>query len=260
MDNKRRDELMKRLTTRKKKLAVAIIDELAEEYSKTIVSEIDVTSFPYSIDDIIDFEEFDVIFFDSSYKQGGVSSIDILEKLIQRNPELEEKCRVLIGKDIIEWGRHNDPEIKELVARVKSLPNIVYGEDHGSKIELMIRLIEQVGRKKDIEVPKKAPEGICRKEVLQAVKPYLEQIEKNLNEQKELGTSIRGALRGIEPENEYERNIIKYAQGVAGLFTDNRHIISQEYYFLSRAYKTAEKSRNAAAEEAVKKEEQGQDK
>lgn len=259
MYDARRDELMERLTKRKKKLSVAIIDDLAKEYSEIIDSQIDATIYDYSIDDIIDFEEFDVIFFDASYKKNGVSAIDILEKLIQKKPELKEKCRVLIGIDTKDWGRHKDAEVKELIARVNSLPNIVYGNEYGSKVELMIKHIERVGRKNNVEVPKKAPQGICRKEVLEAIKPYLEQIQKNLDEQYKLGPNIRKALRGIEPENEYERMIIKYARGVAGLFTDNRHIISQEYYFLSNAYKNAEKSRNAATEEKVKKEGQGQD-
>jgi len=257
MYNERRDELMKRLTKRKKKITVAIIDDLSKEYSEIIDSQIDAVIYDYSIDDIIDFEEFDVIFFDASYKKNGVSAIDILEKLINKKPEFKEKCRVLIGIDTKEWGRHKDAEIKELIDRVNSLPNIVYGNEHGSKVKLMIKYIEQVGRKNNIEVPKKAPQGICRKEVLEAIKPYLVQIQKNLDEQDQLGPNIRKALRGIEPENEYERMIIKYAKGVAGLFTDNRHIINQEYYFLSSAYKMAEKNRNAATED-IKKEGQGQ--
>lgn len=245
MYNKRRDELMERLSRPKEKLGVAIVDDLAKEYGEQIKFEIDVVVLDFSINDAHgrSFEEFDIIFFDASYEQDGESTIDILEKLIQRKPELREKCKVLIGKDIIEWGRHNDPKTKELIARVKSLPNIVYGNEHGSKIDLMIKYIEQVGRKKDIEVPKKAPQGICREEVLQAIGPYLEQIEKNLNEQQELGTSIMKALKGIESKNEYERKIIEHAQGVAGLLKDNRHIINQEYLWLCRFYDKAEKSR-----------------
>ena len=255
MNNKRRDELIERLKRPKKKMVVAIIDDLAKEYREKIKSEIDVTIYDFSIDDIwIELEKFDVIFFDASYEQDGVSTIDILEKLIQEKPELRQRCKVLIGKDIIEWGRHNDPEIKELVSRVKSLPNIVYGNERGSKIELMIKHIEQAGRKNDIEVPKKAPEGICREEVLEAIKPYLEQIEKSLKEQKTLGRNIRGALVGIEPTNEHERKIIEEAQGVAGLFSYNGHTIEQEYYNLSRSYRRGEKSRDLPTDEEVKKE------
>lgn len=259
MNNKRRDELMERLKRPKKRMAIAIIDDLAKEYSEKIKSEIDVTIFDFSIDSItIDLEKFDVIFFDASYEQDGVSTIDMLEKLIQEKPELREKCRVLIGKDIIEWGRHNDPEIKELVSRVKSLPNIVYGNERGSKIELMIKHIEQVGRKNDVEVPKKAPEGICREEVLEAIKPYLEQIVRNLKEQTTLGINIRKVLKGIEPTNEHERKIIEHAQGVAELFSYNAHTIKQEYYFLSHFYKMGEKSRDLPADEEAQK--QGEEK
>lgn len=63
MNNKRRDELIERLKRPKKKMVVAIIDDLAKEYREKIKSEIDVTIYDFSIDDIwIELEKFDVIF------------------------------------------------------------------------------------------------------------------------------------------------------------------------------------------------------
>lgn len=259
MYNERRDELLERLARPKKKIAVAIVDDLAKKFREQIKSEIDVIVFDFPIEFAKNkgFKEYDVVFFDATYEQDGVSTIDILEKLIQKEPELEEKSIVLIGEDVIDWGRHNDSEIKELVSRVKSLPNIVYGNERGSKIELMIKHIERVGRKNNIEVPKTAPQGICREEVLEAIKPYLEQIDKNVTEQTTLSINIRETLKKIEPTNENERKIIEHMQGIAELFKHNAHILKQEYYHLGHFYNKGKESRNAVAEEG-KKEGQGQ--
>ena len=189
--------------------------------------------------------KYDAIYFDATYEKDGIDSVDILEKLIKLRPEFNENCRVFIGKDIKEYGRFsNNDELKLLIARVKELPNIVYGGNRGTKTGNMIKCIQKEGIRKGIEVPNKHPKGICRAELLETIKPYLDTINKNLEEQEALSISLENVTQGFEPINEDERRIIERVREISDLLSDNQHTIRQVYIGLSSACRNSERNYN----------------
>ena len=148
--------------------------------------------------------------------------------------------------------QHNDPYIKKLVSRVQRLPNIIYGKPKGTKVELMIKHMQSIGKKKNIEVPKKLPKGVCDAHLLEQLTSKFEKIETSINEQRAIGLSIIEQLEGFEPKNEDERRIIARALELARLIKENGHIIDQVYYQLSGACRIAEANSNQGLEDGSK--------
>lgn len=165
MSNEKRQELIERLRKTKKLFKVGLVDDLGEKIAAQIKDNIDcdVIALPINLvkkridKNFFDyFSCYDAIFFDATYKKDGIDSVSILEELIKIRPEYKEICKVFIGADIKEYGRFSgDDELKLLIARVRELPNVVYGGNKGTKTENMIRCIQKAAIKKGIQVPNK---------------------------------------------------------------------------------------------------------
>lgn len=257
MSSEKRNELIEKLRKPKQLFKVALVDDFGEEIATQIEDDIDCYARTLPIDSlsrIIDnkaFEsllKYDAIFFDATYEKDGIEAVGLLENLIKIRPEFKENCKVFIGTDIREHGRFgNNDKVKLLIARVKQLPNVIYGGKK-TKIESMIRCITQQGLKKGIQVPKKQSKGICRPELLELIKPHLNSINKNLKEQGALSINLENAIQGFEPSNEDERKIIEYVRETAELFRTNKHTISQVSVALNMACSTAEIQNNKKSE------------
>jgi len=244
MENEKRKELMGRLQKGAKPFEIAIVDDNGEEIGKQIKSEIECYFCNMRLQNALNYDwldEYDLIFFDATYREDGLQSIDIMERLLENKPEFRQKTIALMGNDIKEYGRKSgDVEMNILIDRVNQLPNIVYGDGRGSKIEKMIRCIQREGRKKGIEIPKRLPKGTCGGELLGKVNPYIETFIKILEEEKSLIIDLKSDLEGFNPSNEHERRIIANAKEIERFFIDNYHKISQQLGNMDRYCKKAE--------------------
>ena len=261
MGNETRKQFINSLDTglkrQKKLLKVGIVDDMADKLEKEIKSEIECIVRTLSLEDFEkkspeSFNTYDILFIDATYDNSRTDTITEVERLIKKEPELRDKIMIIIGTDVIDWGRHNDPYIKKLVSRVQRLPNIIYGKPKGTKVELMIKHMQSIGKKKNIEVPKKLPKGVCDAHLLEQLTSKFEKIETSINEQRAIGLSIIEQLEGFEPKNEDERRIIARALELARLIKENGHIIVQVYYQLSGACRIAEANSNQGLEDGSK--------
>lgn len=252
MSNKKRIELIDKLRKTKQPFKVGIVDDLGEEISTHIKDNIDCYVTTLTLDflnrcidkkSLDSLSKYDAIFFDATYEEDGIDSVGILEELIKIRPEFKEICKMFIGTDIKEYGRFSDNDkVKMLIARVKELPNVLYGGNKGTKTENMIKCIQKEGIRKGIEVPNKYPKGICRPELLEIIKPYLDRINKNLEEQETISISLENATQGFEPINEDERRIIERVGEISDLLLLNQHTIRQVHIGLSSACRNVERN------------------
>lgn len=241
-------DFLKRLKTGKeRRLKVGIIDDNSNILRAQILEQVDCLIDEYSIESIIKFSNekikqyillgYDILFWDASLSDdSGISAISILEKLIQINPQFLDKSRVMIGQDIIRYAQSSDFEISVIIEKAQRLPHIVYGNEHGTKTDNMLNYMKRVASSKNIELPVILPKGICRKEILDKVEPYIHLVRQNLKEQSRLGLNLDKDFKDFEPINEHERVIIDIIQKISELFFYNQHCIVQFYEVLNGCY------------------------
>ena len=157
----------------------------------------------------------------------GISALDSIEALIKARPDMKDRLKVLIGTDIIKYAKVDDTDARHQIYRVKQLPYIIYGEQNGTKTDNMISEIKRQGKRAGKDVPDRLPKGACRKEILELIDPIIKVINKNKEEQQELGLKLKNAIIGIEPKTEWERRIISSAEELSEILTDNQHLIGQ---------------------------------
>ena len=234
-------DFLKRLKTgQKRRLKVGIIDDNSDILRAQILEQVDCLIDEYSIESIIKFSNekikqyillgYDILFWDASLSDDtGISAISILEKLIQINTQFFDKSRVMIGQDIICYALNSDYEIRIPIEKAQRLPHIDYGNEHGTKTDNMLNYMKRVASSKNIDLPVRLPKGICRKEILDKVEPYIHLVSQNLKEQSTLGINIYDDFKDFEPINEHERIIIDITQRMSTLFIYNQHCIAQFY-------------------------------
>ena len=247
-----KEDFLDRLKQPKEKFSVLLVDDACRTLKDQITEQIDCYTETQTIDRLdLDcltrwygspdhlLTKYDTLFFDATYEEDGISTIDVLEKLIKSNPAFADVSKVLIGTDVIEFAKVDDFEARYLIERVRKLPHIIYGNQSGTKAENMIRHIQSEGRKKGIEVPIALPQGLCRPELLSKVKPYIFTISKNLMEQYDLGLNLYDDIKDFEPTNETERRMIERAKELSSLLVENSHLIKHTYSGLSATHHRA---------------------
>ena len=119
-----------------RKIQIAIIDDSANIYSEWLSSKISCDVHPFSnLNEIYtslklkelasNLAQYDLIFFDCTFETDdqNYSAVQILEQLINENPDFREKCIVMIGSEL---NYTKDPRTLQLIRLAKELPHRVY--------------------------------------------------------------------------------------------------------------------------------------
>lgn len=245
---KRNREAVEGLKTGKSRvMEVALIDDNADVIKKFIENKVFCYVYNYSFNcasEPLDHEMTrksllanDILFWDASLcDDAGISVIDTLEKLIQIEPRFADISRVVIGQDIIQYVQSSDLKTRILIERVKRLPHIIYGRERGTKIDNMLNHMRKVAVKNNIELPVRLPRGVCRKEIIDKVEPYLSLVSQNLQEQIELAISIFKDFKDFQPTNEEERDLLDVLSKMSDLLAYNQHYINNLYEVMFSSY------------------------
>lgn len=247
-----REDFCKRLRKAEPLFKVCLVDDNSDVLEEAIDEQIECYIERISIDRFNDMLEcdgsnyfinrYDAIFFDATYEdtKEQISAISLLERLIKDNPEYADISKVLIGKDCIEYAKVGNFETKYLIERAKKLPNIIYGNEYGTKVERMIKYIQSEGKKKGVNIPTRYKKGgQCNPELLKKTELYLPKISDILEKQTDLAIAISSYIEGFKITNEYERQIIDRSKIIAELLEYNSHAILQMLVVLALDYDSA---------------------
>ena len=240
-------DFLKRLKTgQERRLKVGIIDDNSDILRAQILKQVECLIDEYSIERIISFSNdklrqyillgYDILFWDASLSDGEIAVIDILEEMNKINSKFSDISRVMIGQDMIRYAQNSDYEIRILIEKAQRLPCIVYGNENGTKIDNMLNYMKRVASSKNIKLPIRLPKGICRKEIIDKIEPYIHLVSQNLGEQSRIGINLYQDFKDFEPTNEHERNILYAIRKMSNLFVYNQHCISQFYQVLNGYY------------------------
>lgn len=171
-------------------------------------------------------KKYDCLFFDATYED-GISTLEILEKLIASNPEYAKISRVMIGNDILEYARMDqNTDTVFLVERAQKLPYIKYGREFGTKSENIIKTIKSMGRQKGIEVHDVSPKGTCRTELKEEVKDRLSSLRPMMQRQAAIAANLTSIRDKFQPTNEAERELLQKIEILYKSLTYNAHYIN----------------------------------
>ena len=195
-----------------------IVDDMGEAITEEINSKLDMFAEVYTINRLkncmkrdehfLDVEDVDAIFFDATYEEKGESALTILEDLISCDPRYKDIAYVLLGEDVAS-RRIYDEDTNYLVARAENLPHLLYGGRNGTKTDVIINTITRIAKEKGEVIPKKLPAGTINEELLDLIKPYMEQKDKMIELLKLLKQSLASVAK-YDPNNESERQLVKY--------------------------------------------------
>ena len=228
-------------------MEVGIIDDNSDVLKARIEGQVFCNVCEYSLKDIIDCSNnekrrssllrHDILFWDASLSDNsGISATSILDILIQSNPKFFDISRVIIGQDIIRYAQSSDMETRTLISRALRLPHIIYGNECGTKVDNMLNYMKRVAINNNIQLPVKLPRGICRKEILDKVEPYLQLVSQNLQAQSRLAWDIDTDFKDFQPMNEEERVLLEIVRKMSSLFEYNQHCIAQFYEIMGLSY------------------------
>ena len=238
-------DFINRLKAGKKRiLKVGIIDDNSDVLKDQILKQVNCEIAEYSLEKIMRYYNdkmrrcvlagYDIIFWDASLSDDtGLSATSILEELIEFDPQFANKSKVIVGNDLIQYARSSDLKTRILIERALRLPHIIYGKEHGTKVDNMLYYMKKEASNKNIELPVRMQTGICRKEILDKIEPYIKLISQNLHEQARIGFDIESDFKDFQPNNEDEKQLLENIHKMSSLFIYNQHLIVQLYHALN---------------------------
>lgn len=261
-----KDFLQRIKTGKMQMMEVGIVDDNSDVLKERIEGQVFCSVDEYSLEDVIKCSDnemrrrrllrHDILFWDASLSDNsGISATSILDSLIQSDPKFADISRVIIGQDIIRYAQNSDLETKTLIARAQRLPHIIYGNERGTKVDNMLNYMKRVATNKNIELPVKLPRGICRKEILDKVEPYLHSVSQNLQAQSKLAWDIDADFKDFQPNNEEERMLLEIVHKMSSLFAYNQHCIAQFYEMMGMSYHL----NTRRLQQSIKKDEENKD-
>lgn len=262
-----KDFLQRIKTGKMQMMEVGIIDDNSDVLKERIEGQVFCDVHEYSLEDVIKCSDnerrrysllrHDILFWDASLSDdSGISATAILERLIQTDPKFADISRVIIGQDIIQYVQSSDMETRAIIARAQRLPHIIYGNEHGTKVDNMLNYMKRVASSKNIELPVKLPKGICRKEILDKVEPYLHSVSQNLKAQSRLALDIDADFKDFQPTNEEERMLLETVRKMSSLFAYNQHCIAQFYEMMGMSYHLNTRRQQKAIRDAEEQQEE----
>ncbi len=241
-----KDFLQRIKTGKMQVMEVGIIDDNSDVLKERIEGQVFCHVDEYSLKDIIKYSDnerryrllsYDILFWDASLSDNsGISATSILDSLIKIDSKFADVSRVIIGQDSIHYAQSSDLETRILIARAQRLPHIIYGNERGTKIDNMLNYMKRVASSKNIELPVRLSKVICRKEMLDKVKPYLHSVSQNLQAQSNLAWDIDADFKDFQPTNEEERILLETVRKMSALFEYNQHCIAQFYEMMNMSY------------------------
>lgn len=242
-----KDFLQRIKTGKMQMMEIGIIDDNSDVLKERIEGQVYCDVDEYSLEDVIKCSNnemkrrsllrHDILFWDASLSDNsGISATSILDSLIQIEPKFADVSRVIIGEDIIRYAQSQDLETRTLITRAQRLPHIIYGNERGTKVDNMLNYMKRIASSKNIELPVKLPKGICRKEILDKVEPYLHSVSQNLQAQSRLAFDIDADFKDFQPTNEEERILLETVRKMSSLFAYNQHCIAQFYEMMGMSY------------------------
>ena len=175
------------------------------------------------------FDRYDYIVIDGTYEEEETDTVSLFEEMIDKKPDIKEKARILLGRDIVQFVSPEDTSTLNLIRRCRALPNAIYGGKGNTKVDIIEKLVKERARRMGVSVDDRLLPGSARPEIVQLSSEVKAQIAKVMTELQTL-RDITGKRLYYSPQNEQERLLLLEAKKASERALQDIHKYGQMSY------------------------------